>query len=151
MLQNITKELGIFSTASSCKHSTETSGSIKGGKFLDYMSVLLFSKEELCPVELVIFSRVQAWFYPFLYVFLCLSFLHIDPILFFSHTFLIPFTLILLLSETVYFQSVFILFFFVCFPFRLLPSIQRYFPLTSVAIVNTNYRKTMLNIVHCLK
>jgi hypothetical protein len=38
--------------AGSCDHFNRPSGSIKGGEFLDYLSVLLASQEELCCMEL---------------------------------------------------------------------------------------------------
>jgi hypothetical protein len=37
----------------SCEHGNEPSGSIKCGKFLDQLSVLLASQEGLCSMELV--------------------------------------------------------------------------------------------------
>jgi hypothetical protein len=40
--------------AGSCEHDNEPSGSIKCGEFLDYLSVLVDSKEGLCSMELVI-------------------------------------------------------------------------------------------------
>jgi hypothetical protein len=40
--------------AGSCEHGNEPSGSIKFGEFLDYLSVLLASKEGLCSIEFVI-------------------------------------------------------------------------------------------------
>jgi hypothetical protein len=40
--------------AGSCEHGNEPSGSIKCGEFLDWLSVLLASEEELCFLELVI-------------------------------------------------------------------------------------------------
>jgi hypothetical protein len=39
--------------AGSCEHGNETSGSIKCGEFLDYLSILLASEEGLCFMELV--------------------------------------------------------------------------------------------------
>jgi hypothetical protein len=39
--------------ANSCEHGNEPSGSIKCGEFLDYLSVLLGSQEELFSMELV--------------------------------------------------------------------------------------------------
>jgi hypothetical protein len=42
--------------ANSCEHGNESSGSVKCGEFLDYLSVLLGSQEGLCSVELVSFS-----------------------------------------------------------------------------------------------
>jgi hypothetical protein len=39
--------------ASSCEHGDEPSGSIKCGEFLDQLSLLSASKEELCSMELV--------------------------------------------------------------------------------------------------
>jgi hypothetical protein len=36
-----------------CEHSNEASGSIKGGEFLDYLSILLSSQEGLYSVDLV--------------------------------------------------------------------------------------------------
>jgi hypothetical protein len=40
--------------AGSCEHGNESSGSIKCGEFLDWLSVLLASQEGLCSMELVI-------------------------------------------------------------------------------------------------
>jgi hypothetical protein len=40
--------------AGSCEHDNEPSGSIKCGKFLDWLSVLLASQEGLYSMELVI-------------------------------------------------------------------------------------------------
>jgi hypothetical protein len=37
--------------AGCCEHGDEPSGSIKCGEFLDYLSVLLASQEELCSME----------------------------------------------------------------------------------------------------
>jgi hypothetical protein len=34
--------------ASFCKHGNESSGSIKSGEFLDYLSVLLYSRGGIC-------------------------------------------------------------------------------------------------------
>jgi hypothetical protein len=39
--------------AGSCEHGNETSGFIKGGEFLDYLSDYLASQEGLCSMELV--------------------------------------------------------------------------------------------------
>jgi hypothetical protein len=39
--------------AGSCEHGDEPSGSIKRGKFLDQLSVLLASQEGLCSMEFV--------------------------------------------------------------------------------------------------
>jgi hypothetical protein len=39
--------------AGSCEHSSEPSGSVKGGEFLDSLSVLLVSQEGLCSMDLV--------------------------------------------------------------------------------------------------
>jgi hypothetical protein len=39
--------------AASFEHGNEPSSSIKGGEFLDYLSVLLASQEGLCSMELV--------------------------------------------------------------------------------------------------
>jgi hypothetical protein len=41
----------------SCEHSNEPSGSMKGGEFLDWLSILLLSQEELCSMELVIIFK----------------------------------------------------------------------------------------------
>jgi hypothetical protein len=38
--------------AGSCEHGNEPSGSIKCGEFLDYLSVLLGSQEEIYSLEL---------------------------------------------------------------------------------------------------
>jgi hypothetical protein len=40
----------------SCEHGNEPSGTIKSGKFLDYLSVLLASQEGLCSMELVSYT-----------------------------------------------------------------------------------------------
>lgn len=38
----------------SCEDGNEPLGSIKDGKFFDYLSILIDSQEELCSMELVI-------------------------------------------------------------------------------------------------
>jgi hypothetical protein len=37
--------------AKSCEHANETSGSIKGGKYLDQLNGILASQEGLCTAE----------------------------------------------------------------------------------------------------
>jgi hypothetical protein len=36
-----------------CKHDNEPSGSVKGGEFLEYLSLLLGSEVGLCSIKLV--------------------------------------------------------------------------------------------------
>jgi hypothetical protein len=43
--------------AGSGEHGTESSGYIKCGEFLDYLKILLASKEGLCSMEFDVFYR----------------------------------------------------------------------------------------------
>jgi hypothetical protein len=57
--------------AGSCVHSNEPSGSVRGFEFLDYLSIVSGSEEELCSMELFCQSvsatlRETAGFYHFL-------------------------------------------------------------------------------------
>jgi hypothetical protein len=46
-----------------CEHGTEQSGSIKGGKYLEYLRLKLVSEVGLCSPDLVIFSPLIAKYY----------------------------------------------------------------------------------------